>query len=111
MSDTEEQFREKDRAYFDLVGRKVATGNLVGQIIEYSPAAGPTYWFTIQYPDGNQIVVERDRFYVFPSANEITDVLEAAWLEKAAKAIEDSPRGHCYDLAELVGKLLTEVRL
>lgn len=111
MPDTEEQFRETDRAYFDLLGRQVAVGNQIGVIIEYSPAAGPTYWFTIRFPDGNQIVVHRDRFFVLPNQQELTDRLEAKWIELAAAKAVDSPEGHCKKLAQVVGELLTEVRL
>lgn len=78
MPDTEEQFREKDRAYFDLLGRTVAVGNRVGTITEYRPVAGPEYWFTIHFWQADQIVVPRDRFFVLPSIRELRNVIATA---------------------------------
>lgn len=87
MTDTEEEFRKKDREYFDLIGRTVMLGEWPAKIIEYRAASGPRYLFRLQFEGGpyrgEETETQRGAFYVLP---EITDSL----VEEACEVLHDA---------------------
>lgn len=86
MTDTEEEFRKKDREYFDLIGRKVMQGQWLARITEYRQT-GLIYRFRLQYESGPRRGEEanawRHEFYVLP---EVTDAL----VEESCEILHDA---------------------
>lgn len=101
---TEAEFREKDREYFELVGRKVMYGDQALPIIAFQWLRfGAGHLFTLQLPDGREMGAQRDQFYVLPTHAELT-----GWLQEIFTA---DPGGTSYDTAaeELLLLLTGEV--
>ena len=75
--DSEEEFRRKDREYFDLIGRTVMHGDQALPIIAFQWLRfGAGHLFTLQLPDGREMGAQRHEFYVPPSREQLVKVMD-----------------------------------
>jgi hypothetical protein len=110
VSDTETEFRKKDREYFDLIGRDVICRNQVLPILAFQWLRfGAGHLFTLGLPGGREMGAQRDEFYVPPTAEEIAMKLSLVRFsdEESDRMIELTMR-EAWPLADAVLALLTE---